>query len=333
MPATLGPYNGGCFAFDCLRCGAFRISTEADEALKASPFDPRQVGTISGYIRANDGLTILEKDLQSLRRLSPPSVQKKATQLLLTLARDCPHPAMFITDPTARIIEGCKRFYGSESETSYPDGVVPDDARFLKWLAIAFANDVSELRWLIKDVLVNQSLIAFTAKHEHIGSHGYPWLIITPQGWAEVERLRSINPESATAFVAMSFREEFITLFTNGIAPGIAAAGFQAVRVDQKEHNNRIDDEIIATIRSSRFLVADFTIDRGGIYFEAGYALGLGLPVIWLVRDSEKDAIHFDNRQYNFIRWLPDNYPALHVSLKNRIEATIGRGPLVKNVV
>jgi len=49
--------------------------------------------------------------------------------------------------------------------------------------------------------------------------------------------------------------------------------------------------------------VGDFTVDRGGIYFEAGYALGLGLPVIWLVREDELAKVHFDNRQYNFVAW------------------------------
>ena len=35
-------------------------------------------------------------------------------------------------------------------------------------------------------------------------------------------------------------------------------------------------DRIIAQIRASKFVVADFTRNRGGVYYEAGFALGLG---------------------------------------------------------
>ena len=47
--------------------------------------------------------------------------------------------------------------------------------------------------------------------------------------------------------------------YQNGIQPAIEDAGYEAVRIDRKDHNNKIDDEIIAEIRRSRFLVADFT--------------------------------------------------------------------------
>lgn len=46
--------------------------------------------------------------------------------------------------------------------------------------------------------------------------------------------------------------------------------------IGSKEHSNKIDDEIIGEIRRSAFIVADFTGHRGGVYFEAGFAMGLG---------------------------------------------------------
>ncbi len=36
---------------------------------------------------------------------------------------------------------------------------------------------------------------------------------------------------------------------------------------------------------------------------EAGYALGLGMPVVWCVREDELDDVHFDTRQFNHIVW------------------------------
>jgi hypothetical protein len=117
-------------------------------------------------------------------------------------------------------------------------------------------------------------------------------------------------------------------VWTEGFHPGIEDAGYKALRIDRHPHNNRIDDEIIVKIKESKFLVADFTARRGGVYFEAGFALGLGKPVIWTVREPELRKIHFDTRQYCFIPWTCDNLPKLREDLRLRIEATIGKGPL-----
>lgn len=91
--------------------------------------------------------------------------------------------------------------------------------------------------------------------------------------------------------------------------------------MDLKEHNQKICDAIIAEIRKSRFLVADFTGHRGGVYFEAGYALGLGIPVIWTCREDDLEKTHFDTRQYNHVVWKDEK--DLFEKLKRRIEATV----------
>jgi nucleoside 2-deoxyribosyltransferase len=140
--------------------------------------------------------------------------------------------------------------------------------------------------------------------------------------------MHQTNPESAIGFCAMWFADDLKPLWSEALEPAIRAAGYEPKRIDQHEHVNRIDDEIVAMIRRSRFVVADFTGQRGGVYFEAGYALGLGLRVIWLCRQDELDRVHFDTRQYNFLVWKPSEYADLAKRLQNRIEATLGRGPI-----
>ena len=80
-------------------------------------------------------------------------------------------------------------------------------------------------------------------------------------------------------------------LFEEGIFPGITNAGYEAVRDDRTQHNNKIDDEIIALIRRCKFVVADFSLNCGGIYFEAGFAMGLNRPVIWTAREDRLNRI------------------------------------------
>lgn len=133
--------------------------------------------------------------------------------------------------------------------------------------------------------------------------------------------------ESSNAFVAMWFADEMKSAYEAGIAPAIERWGYTAIRIDRREHNNKIDDEIISEIRRSRFVVADFSCGpdgpRGGVYYEAGFAAGLGKPVIFTVRVADLDRVHFDTRQFNHIVWeAPED---LKTGLENRIGATIGR--------
>ncbi len=88
------------------------------------------------------------------------------------------------------------------------------------------------------------------------------------------------------------------------------------------EHNEKIDDRMIAEIRRSGLLVADLTGHRQNVYFEAGFAMGLGIPVIYTCREDEAsdDKVQFDTRQYKYIPWTD---PAdLRQKLRERIEAT-----------
>jgi hypothetical protein len=154
----------------------------------------------------------------------------------------------------------------------------------------------------------------------------------TVSGWMRAEEMRSVRASTSQCFVAMWFNDETQDAYENGLAKAIANAGYSPMRIDKKHHNNKIDDEILAEIRRSRFLVADFTCQpekvRGGVYFEAGLAMGLNLPVIWTCKDSSMRDLHFDTRQYAHIVWKD---PAdLCEQLKARIGATLGDGPLKK---
>lgn len=138
---------------------------------------------------------------------------------------------------------------------------------------------------------------------------------------AELER-NIVGKESTQAFVAMWFDSSLDKVWKEGFEKACTVAGgYKALRMDLKEHNQKICDAIIAEIRRSRFLVVDFTGHRGGVYFEAGYALGLGIPVIWTCREDELVKSHFDTRQYNHIVWKDEQ--DLLEKLTRRIEATI----------
>ncbi len=158
-------------------------------------------------------------------------------------------------------------------------------------------------------------------------------LMLRPPGYSRLAELDGENSGSIQAFVAMWFDDSMQEAYEKGIASGIRSAGYKPVRIDGKEHNNKIDDEIIAEIRRSRFLVADFTQGetgaRGGVYYEAGFAHGLNIPVIFTCRKDALGKVHFDTRQYNHIAW--ETHEELSERLSQRISATIGDGPMKNN--
>ena len=161
-------------------------------------------------------------------------------------------------------------------------------------------------------------------------------LKLTYEGILFAEKLTAETQLSDSAFVAMWFSPEVQLIYEAAIKPAIEAeecGRFKAFRVDNHEHNNDITDEIIAGIKACRFMVADLTGYRGGVYYEAGFAKGLGKPVIFTCRkdwfDGEispegekiKERVHFDINHQNIIVW--ENPDDLKQRIINRIRATI----------
>ncbi|EGT5619995.1 hypothetical protein BUL45_13100 [Clostridium perfringens] len=119
----------------------------------------------------------------------------------------------------------------------------------------------------------------------------------------------------------MSFDNELTVVYEKAIKKAIIDAKFNPIRVDAEEYNDKICDEIISNIRKAKFIISDVTQQKNGVYFEAGFAMGLGKQVIWTCREDDLCNLHFDTRQYNHIVWK--NEEDLYEKLLRRIEATI----------
>jgi len=57
----------------------------------------------------------------------------------------------------------------------------------------------------------------------------------------------------------MWFDSSLDDAYYGGIKSGIEECGYSAKRIDQTEHLNTIDDQIMAEIRRSKFVVVDLT--------------------------------------------------------------------------
>ncbi len=279
----------------CRLCGRFVLESFLDQDISAY-LDLSVRHRVSGVIRRHwekkkRPLFVSSDNCRSLEQLAPPdsAVSEKAMCLLEALAWKTTWPGQQIY---------------IKKECDY---------------SLAFCHNQDEFAFFV-DHLVDLGCIKWMAEPSWSGG-----LCITPSGWSRLASSKSRNMESDKAFVAMWFDAKMIEAYENGIEPAIKECGFRPVRIDKKEFLGDIVDEIIAEIRESRFVVADFTGQRAGVYYEAGYAAGLGIPVVLTCREDDMDELHFDTQQKNHIAWQSSEQ--LRKRLRNRIRALIGLGP------
>jgi hypothetical protein len=151
---------------------------------------------------------------------------------------------------------------------------------------------------------------------------------LTMAGWQRFENLRRGRSNSRVAFMAMPFGvDELDTLYREQFQPAVAATGFTLKRLDEGQPAGLIDDRMRVEIRQSRFLISDLTHGNAGAYWEAGYAEGLGKPVIYTCRndvfDDKKKGTHFDTNHHLTVVWDPSHLEQATRRLKDTIRATL----------
>jgi nucleoside 2-deoxyribosyltransferase len=286
--------GAGSLQVSCPRCKNFILSFEA---LIAIGGNQGPIPKLSAWIRdfnenQNDGPEIHQESLEEIPASIPDySVREKQIKLLRNIERKTAYPG-----DTIKLLPKCD-------------------------IPLAWASGEEEFRYYLNS-LIDRGLLRITATYVSAGP--IP-VTITADGWDYLEKLERHIEERTQAFVAMSFSEDLKTIWEGPIKNAISKAGYKPYRVDAEPHSDRIDAKIISEIKNSRFLVADVTQHRPGVYFEAGYALGLGLTVIWCVRNDDLNNVHFDTRQYNHIVWEDENPDYLENKLYDFICAIIGK--------
>ena len=287
----------GCLIEGSPRIGGdYEISAQAMQDVGAlGPTDKAKLTTFLLELRrAGDRTPLVDSDLvEKAKSADPLPVYVRAERLLRYLVRG-------------------SRFVG------YPfsNHSIREDPEALAWSESTRAADVAyfvdylmDTGWLIR--------------------HRSGCFRITIPGYQHVAE-ESTKRDLSQCFVAMWFDDSMNSAYEEGIKKAVEECGYTPLPINKKPDVIKIDDEIIAEIRRSRFVVADFTHDpeqgiRGGVYFEAGFASGLGLPVIYSCRENLKEALHFDTRQYYHILWKTEE--DLCDELKKRILAIVGEGP------
>jgi len=142
-------------------------------------------------------------------------------------------------------------------------------------------------------------------------------------GWRQLEPTLRAGGEPGRCFVASWLDDELDEPYRNGVDPAVRACGYTPVWMKDIPENKGITDRILSEIRRAEFIVADFTGQRQSVYFEAGFARGLGREVIWCCRDMDVENLHFDTKHFGHVVWRDS------ADLRTKLEASI-RANIIK---
>ena len=264
-----GFVNGAlALTVDCQRCGRWKGLFDYVVPAFQSPENARLMPYLAAHIRQTNelGETVVELTRDSWKRFAESHAHT----------------------PVPRKLDMLLRWF--EKHSDHPGAIV---RRRGNLFALVDAQNEDEVGFLC-GTLVKQGSI------EQVGTDQYQ---ITAKGW---ERLSPSAPggDPGTCFVAMSFDKTLDLAYGEGILPAVQGdCGFHVIRIDRVEHNDNINDRIIADLRAAQFVVADFSDHKNGVYFEAGFGMGLGRIVICTCREGDFTEAHFDTRPFNHILW------------------------------
>ena len=319
-PSVVGDYNE---YYSKRAGGRFKISGSAQGMLKS--VNRSRISTEILKLNLNGQIPFFyTTDIERMNKILPLGIVERYNLILRTMGAGFGNLESSIVVEDLVPSDGLSRIFASlEWDEPLPSGYNASDA------LVGFLHHAKEKGIVRGDV---NSFISFTVS-----------------GLEYLENLGFQYNDSNQIFVAMWFGNERLHgFYKEVIRPAIESTGYNCMRIDNSEHNEKIDDQIIAEIRKSKAVIVDITcglskpVDwseaelvgspRGGVFYEAGFAKGLGLPVIWMVDNdiAEKENVsHFDIRQYNQIRWT-DDFAEAKERLQNRIEATLGVGEKLK---
>ncbi len=314
------------FSVVCLTCGLYSVSLEASLEISHVPHDRKYI--LSGVIRRSSDrgypLNISQEIINEIIDTQPPSNPLEMIDILLL------------------------HVYHKNKTLDAPVRLEPED------YPIAFAKTPSEFIFLCnraKELGYLKDLKQNTFRLEI-------------DGWRRVIELQKDKSNFSNVFIAMWFSKK-TRILREAIKASVKEAGYEPILADERDYTGNIMDFVLSNIRQSRFVIADFTAEpeivdgielgiakieggvRGGIYYEAGFAKGLGLDVIHLCKSERysKNRLHFDIEQDNTMFWKDSDFRDINIrkveerqsasnlseKLYDRIIRLFGPGPLFNN--
>ena len=140
---------------------------------------------------------------------------------------------------------------------------------------------------------------------------------------AKIEEIRYSTLNEPTIFVAMPFSKAFRNVYDYGIRLPIMAVGRKPVRIDDEHFTGPVIEQVKNRIQSSEIVIADMTTSNPNVFYEVGFAEGLGKRAILLCQDIT--CLPFDVKGNVHIVYDPENLRVLEENLTIHLKAIINQ--------
>jgi len=286
--------------FSCPRCGDYQIDSFTDSQVRDQRFDLQIAAVLSHWIRTEhesikrrsrkEPIVLTEKLVDDIIKSPRPSLPEQADYYVRWIGDNVKVGGQYI-------------------------GVHP-----LAVQAIIGSATIEEFE-LVSSHLMDAKLI-------NHGSGAGAWRNVTLSfaGWERYRELKRATSDSRKAFMAIEYgHPDLDSLFKDVLKPAVKQTGFDLFILPERPKAGLIDNRLRVEIQTSRFLIADLTHENAGAYWEAGYAEGLGKPVIYTCEKSKFETCktHFDTNHHLTLQWDSDVSTGITEELKATIRATL----------
>ena len=298
------PLSTHGYSYSCLRCGNYLLESFAKAQLIGRLDNKQKIAVLSHWIRTKheaisaseirrkEEIFLTDELVADIIKQPPPKPAEQADNIVRWLGRKAP---------------GENINFQLQDKMSIIGSATPEE------FGIA-------LDYLIRKGLV-QGKIARLSR----GPEGDD-VALSFEGWQYYEKLKRGDTDSRKAFMAMEYENpELDKIVEETFKLAVKQTGFDLFALKEKPRAGLIDDRLRVEIQTSRFLIADLTHDNAGAYWEAGFAEGLGKPVIYTCEKKkfEEAKTHFDTNHHLTIPWDAENPKEAAEKLKATIRATL----------
>lgn len=157
--------------------------------------------------------------------------------------------------------------------------------------------------------------------------HDMMELDLTLTGWEQFEAEQRGKLSGKYGFIALKFGDSILDPFLQDvIKPAVASIGYFLEDMRDAARAGVIDNVMRAKIRDSAFVLVDLSHANAGAYWEAGYAEGLGKPVLYLCNRQvfEEQGTHFDTNHCTTVLWDAASSAPFTEELKATLRRSLG---------
>jgi len=288
----------------CKACGEFVIFSMAAHMIKGEA-----ASGIDWSIASRAALSHLirtRRDLEIHSGTGLPLVDKPALERLAKAGLNLPVPS--------EQVRNFVRWTGEQSRSSGPR-IKPNLDELRATVGTTSNEELTDLAYDLQD----EGYLDLSPPKRHPGISILGDVRMTLKGWRYWESLREGTTATVDGFIAMQFGDERLDAFIAANVNGRAAQelGVSIHRVDSPGVTKAgvIDNIMREAIADAAFVLVELSHGNNGAYWEAGYAEGLGKPVIYLceqaVWDDTSRRPHFDVNHCTTVMWTetdPDRF-------------------------